>query len=317
MERKKKPNVFKILILLGIIAILAIVCVFVFSKKTGEENISTNESNVSASTNIVAQNDTDVLQNTVSSENEITSNSVSSNKNDDNNTETKPVVNGEKLGKEGLPVLMYHFFYDKSKGEYARDGNWIEISNFESHLNYLVENDYYFPTWEEVSDYVDGKIDLPKKSIVLTTDDGEETFFKTALPVIKNYDVKMTEFLVTSWNGWFKHDYPAKQVSYQSHSDNMHKAGADGKGVMTSWSYNEILKDCKESRKVLDNEAIAFCYPFGQFNETSKKAVKDAGFELAFTTEQGKVKVGSDKLALPRIRTSTKTDLEIFKRIIQ
>lgn len=307
MKRQKKGNELKILLSFLIIAIIAVVCLFVFSKKNGQENVRTKESNVFASTNTIDDNNTiGVLENTTNNENET-----------NETTEKEPIIKGEKLGKEGLPVLMYHFFYDASKGEYARDGNWIEISNFEDHLNYLVENDYYFPTWEEVSKYIDGEIDLPKKSIVLTTDDGEETFFKTALPVIKKYDVKITEFLVTSWNGWFKHDYPAKQVSYQSHSDNMHKAGSDGKGVMTSWSYEKILNDCKESRKVLDNEAIAFCYPFGQFNETSKKAVKDAGFELAFTTEVGKVKVGSDKLELPRIRTSTKTNLDIFKKIIQ
>lgn len=307
MKRQKKGNELKILLSFLIIAIIAVVCLFVFSKKNGQENVRTKESNVFASTNTIDDNNTiGVLKNTTNNENET-----------NETTEKEPIIKGEKLGKEGLPVLMYHFFYDASKGEYARDGNWIEISNFEDHLNYLVENDYYFPTWEEVSKYIDGEIDLPKKSIVLTTDDGEETFFKTALPVIKKYDVKITEFLVTSWNGWFKHDYPAKQVSYQSHSDNMHKAGSDGKGVMTSWSYEKILNDCKESRKVLDNEAIAFCYPFGQFNETSKKAVKDAGFELAFTTEVGKVKVGSDKLELPRIRTSTKTNLDIFKKIIQ
>lgn len=314
MKRQKKTNTHKLLITLVVIVIVALIFIFLFKSKIGKENTNINEANVTASTNIVSNSEEDNLisnnqnTNTYSNENEI---------NNINSTTNGPVINGEKLGKEGLPVLMYHFFYDASKGEYARDGNWIEISNFESHLNYLVENDYYFPTWKEVSEYIDGKIDLPKKSIVLTVDDGEETFFKTALPVIKNYDVKMTEFLVTSWNGWFKHDYPAKQVSYQSHSDNMHKAGADGKGVMTSWGYDQMLKDCKESKKVLDNEAIAFCYPFGQFNETSKKAVKDAGFELAFTTEVGKVKVGSDKLALPRIRTSTKTSLEIFKKIIQ
>ena len=223
----------------------------------------------------------------------------------------------EKLGSEGLPVLMYHFFYDKSKGETPKDGNWLDVSIFDQHLQYLEENDFYFPTWSQVADYVEGKTALPKKSVVLTVDDGDESFFNTALPVIKKYDnVKMTEFLVTSWNGWYKNDYPAKQVTYQSHSNGMHKAGANGKGAMVNWSYNEVLKDLKTSRDILGDECIAYCYPFGHYNDTAKKAVKDAGFRVAFTTEGGRVKKGQDPLLLPRVRTSSSTTLETFKKLV-
>lgn len=72
---------------------------------------------------------------------------------------------GKILGEEGLPVLMYHFFYDKSKDS-GKDGNWIEISDFEEQMKYLAENDFYFPTWEQVENYIDGKQDLPEKSVV-------------------------------------------------------------------------------------------------------------------------------------------------------
>ena len=48
------------------------------------------------------------------------------------------------LSEAGLPVLMYHFFYDKSKST-GQDGNWIEISNFEEQIKYLSENNFYYP----------------------------------------------------------------------------------------------------------------------------------------------------------------------------
>lgn len=223
----------------------------------------------------------------------------------------------EKMGNEGLPIIMYHFFYDKSKGETAKDGNWLEVSVFEDHLKYLTENNYYFPTWEQVADFVEGKGNLPKKSIVLTVDDGEDSFFDVALPIVKKYDVKVTEFLVTSWNGWYKNDYPAKQMTYQSHSHDMHKGGANGKGAIVNWSYSEILEDLKWSRGVLGDECIAFCYPFGHYNDTAKKAVKEAGYRVAVTTEGGRAKKGNDPYALPRVRTSSGTTLEIFKGLVE
>lgn len=223
----------------------------------------------------------------------------------------------EKLGNEGLPVLMYHFFYDKENGEKAQDGNWIEKSDFEDHLKYLTENDYYFPTWEEVVDYIDGKISLPKKSIVLTVDDGDESFFKVALPVIKKYNVRVTEFLITSWNGWRKDESKAAQMSYQSHSDSMHEAGAGGKCVMLTWDYDKVVEDCKKSKEILGDDCIVFCYPCGDYNERAKKILKETGFKLAFTTEAGRVKPGSDKYQLPRVRISTQTTVSVLKNILK
>lgn len=69
----------------------------------------------------------------------------------------------DKYGKNttGIPVLMYHFFYDTSLGEKGSDNNFLEISKFEQQLSYLKDNDFFFPTFEELSLFVDGKLDLP------------------------------------------------------------------------------------------------------------------------------------------------------------
>lgn len=301
MSKNKKINIKKIIVCLVIVIIIGVVIKAIVSKNKKEgvtENlpVSGNE--------IVNANESD---NTLNEVNEVS----------EEKTDFSQLKDSEKLGSEGLPVLMYHFFYDKSKGEKAKDGNWIEISNFEDHLKYLTEEGYYFPSWEEVNDYIDGKTALPKKSIVLTTDDGEESFFRVALPVIKKYDVKVTNFLVTTWNGWYKNDYPAKQVSYQSHSSNMHQSGSNGKGVIQTWSYDQIFKDVSDSRQILGDECITFCYPFGHVSAVGEKAIKDAGFKMAFTTDIGRVKVGANKYELPRLRTSTATTLAVFKELIK
>lgn len=282
----------------------------------GLVKLSSSKKTISEVNNTILQNTT---ENNIIDENTVTtsSNAIYFDTTDDEFLPQKDFSNLSNDEKAtSIPVLMYHFFYDSSKGQTAKDGNYLEITHFEDHLKYLTENDYYFPTWNEVSDFIDGKINLPKKSVVLTIDDGSDSFFEIALPVVEKYEVRMTEFLVTSWNGWYKNDYPAKQMSYQSHSDNMHKAGANGKGVMMSWSYEQMLEDLNSSREVLGDECIAYCYPFGQYNDTAKRAVKDAGFKLAFTTEGGRVKNGQDKYALPRVRTSSSTTLAVFKGLV-
>lgn len=233
-----------------------------------------------------------------------------------NTTEKKQkIIVCNPLGEEGLPVLMYHFFYDENK-ERGKDNNWIEISDFEKQIKYLSENNFYFPTWEEVEKYIDGKTILPEKSIVLTFDDGDASFFELAVPVLQKYNIDGTSFVITSWYGYRAQEKLAN-VNYESHSDNMHQGGTDGNGVMLSWNYEKILEDLNRSKETLGGKATIFCYPFGQYNETAIEALKETGYKLAFTTEAGRVKVGFNKYALPRVRISKTTTLSQFKTMVR
>lgn len=252
--------------------------------------------------------------------NETTSNNANNmmenNSNTVQNTQTTKNVSTtttEKL-KNGLPVLMYHFFYDKSVSSGA-DNNWMEIGDFENQMKYLSENNFYFPTWEEVEQYIDGKKELPEKSVVITVDDGDPTFFDLAVPIIQKYNVQATSFIVTEWYGYRAGNKEAN-ISYQSHSDRMHEGASNGKGVMLSWSYDKILEDVTTSSKSLGGATI-FCYPFGQYNDLDKKVLKDAGYKLAFTTEGGRVYKESDKYALPRVRMSKGVSLSAFKEMVK
>lgn len=49
-----------------------------------------------------------------------------------------------------------------------------------------------------MSQFIDKKIELPKKSVILTIDDGNETFFALAVPIIEKYQVPVTSFVITS-----------------------------------------------------------------------------------------------------------------------
>ena len=214
----------------------------------------------------------------------------------------------------GLPVLMYHFFYDKNTGT-GKDNNYIEISDFEEEMKYLSDNNFYFPSWEEVEKYVDGEIKLPEKSVVITVDDGDDSFFELAVPIIQKYNVKATSFVITSWYG-YRAANKEENINYQSHSDSMHEGGANGKGVMLSWSYDKILADVKQSSTVLGGSTV-FCYPFGQYNDLDIKVLQDAGYKLAFTTAGGRVYKGSSKYELPRVRISKNTSLSEFKNMVK
>ncbi len=207
-----------------------------------------------------------------------------------------------------LPVLMYHFFYDKSAGEVGVDNNYIEINDFEEQIKYLKENNYYIPTPNELEKYIDGTLNLPEKSVVITVDDGSATFFKYALPILNKYNIKAISFVITSWTNkdtllnYMKNN----NVLFGSHSHDMHSAGNDQKGRIMTMTKSEIIDDLEVSNSTIGGTNM-FCYPFGHFNNTAKEALKEANYKLAFTTKYGRIYPGMDKLELPRIRM-LKTD---------
>lgn len=212
----------------------------------------------------------------------------------------------------GLPVLMYHYFYDEENGETGKNSNYMEIHDFEDQLKYLTENNYYFPTWDEVKKYIDGKSCLPEHSIVITVDDGDSTFFDLAIPVIEKYDVKVTSFIITSYieSQNYIQQFSDK-IIFQSHSDNMHRAGSNGKGIFLTLSHDEALADLTSSQSFIGGSTV-FCYPYGQYNENCIDILKEAGFEMAYTTNYGRVRPGDKLFELSRIRMSKGESLTAF-----
>lgn len=241
----------------------------------------------------------------------------------DNETILETTINVQKKNKKGIPVMMYHWFYDDTKGEdisgKPNNHNYISKTNFEKQIKYLVDNNYYFATFEELSDYIDKKIDLPEKSIILTDDDGRASFYEIAYPITLKYKVPITSFVITNKEPWKKYinkDY----LLMESHTDSLHvrsctKSKWDGKAMCES--YKGIYNDLVLSRNKLNNNPTIFAYPFGHYSDDFIKALKDSGFKMAFTINYGRVKKGDNKYKLSRIRVSKGTTLNQFKNSIK
>ena len=244
----------------------------------------------------------------------------------DNITKTRKVIvkeaslllNGEK-SNNSLAVLMYHYFYDESKGETGENANWMEISKFEDQLNYLKENNYYYPTWQEVADFVDGKIDLPKNSVVITMDDGHKSVFNLEIPLLDKYNIPATAFIITKkfdTNNLEK--YKDSTINFESHTNNMHRGGGTigHGGIFPALSLEEGIADLKTSIEKLGGNSGALAYPYGDCTERTKQAAEQAGFKVAFTTVNKKLKPGMDKYELPRVRMYKEITLNGFKNSI-
>ena len=223
---------------------------------------------------------------------------------------TEPII----PNTNGIPILMYHFFYDSRLGQTGADSNYTDVVEFDKQMEYLSDNGYYTPTWRELADYIDGTKILPEKSIILTFDDGASSFFSLAYPVLVKYQIQATSFIVTSWTtNPDSLDVDRKLISFQSHSNDMHQGGCTGGhgGLFQCIDHQLGLDDLNKSKQVTGS-SDAFCYPFGDYNDSEKQLLLEAGFKIAVTTEYGKAKIGMEKLQLPRIRMNGGTSLDGF-----
>ena len=84
-----------------------------------------------------------------------------------------------------IPVIAYHWFSISRKDT---DNRWVaSIDEFEKQIIWLKKRKYHFVNCNEFINWFERKLVLPKKSVLLTFDDGEVSQLKLAAPILKKY----------------------------------------------------------------------------------------------------------------------------------
>lgn len=209
-----------------------------------------------------------------------------------------------------IPVILYHYVCpenDKSCSGII----YHSIDQVSQHFNYLKENNYYTMHMKDMELWVDGKINLPSNSVLITIDDGWYVDEMQALLI--KYDLHATLFMITSLYE-NPNVYTSKYIETHSHTDNMHYTGAcsGGQGSpIKCLDRNKILTDLKLSREKL-NGTTYFSWPFYEYNDYSINLLKEAGFNMGFIGLQIKATRGDSKLLIPRITIHNTTTLQQF-----
>ena len=190
--------------------------------------------------------------------------------------------NTNDTSKDKIRVLTYHFLYDPET-QSCNESICLTLSNFEEHVKYLRENEYFTMKLDELEMYLDGKLNIPEKSIVLTIDDGT-LFNLKAIDILEKYKVNLTMFVVTGWVG--VDDKKSEYLDLESHTHNMHNQyecpgyGSQGGGILCL-PEEKVLSDLKTSQDILGG-SVYFAYPFFDFNDRAIELLKKAGFHMAF-----------------------------------
>ncbi|MCM3782987.1 polysaccharide deacetylase family protein [Neobacillus mesonae] len=228
-----------------------------------------------------------------------------------------------------VPVLMYHYIVPKELNREPGNKSVINAEDFEAGMDYLHNEGYYTPTLRELEQYVKGEITLPKKSVVITFDDGYENNLMYAYPILKKYNFNAAIFVIGSKvqkeNDPFD---PAKKsfltlnqieqssdvFEFHSHTYNLHYKGFPRCGSNYAAGLDtKLLKQDIEQMKQFGIDTPYFAYPYGEKSTQMMYFLREQGYRMAFSVRQGLVKPGDNLMKLNRLTVTTGTDLsELF-----
>lgn len=211
-----------------------------------------------------------------------------------------------------VPILLYHYIeYVKDPKDTVRIALNTNPLILEEQIKTLQEAGYNFITVSELTDAFDGKFSLPPKPIVLTFDDGYRDFYTFAYPILKKYNVKATQYVISGFL-----DYPnhllisqvqeiAKDGLVEIGAHTIHHIWLKGRPITTI--NNEVLQSKLILEKLINKPVNTFSYPFGAFDSNSIGSVINSGFKSAVSTIPGIDQLQTNRYFLYRLRPGGRT----------
>ena len=214
---------------------------------------------------------------------------------------------------EGILSLMYHRF---NESKYPSTN--IQMDIFKNQIKIIKKSNYVFSDPSKFNK----KFQTPKKNkeILITIDDGFESFYLEAWPHLKKNKIPFILFISTEPVGkrgymtWDQiKEVEIEKFAFIGHHSHTHNYLIDG-------TNDKFIEDIKKANKIFLKELgyipNLFSYPFGEYSKFMRDYISQ-NFDYAFGQHSGVIDVNKDKFELPRFPINENYgDLKRFKSVI-
>lgn len=214
---------------------------------------------------------------------------------------------GEAETTDGKEVVcfVYHRF-----GDDRYPSTNVSLAHFESHLAYLRQEGFQVLTLSDAARYLRSD-EPPRKTAVITIDDGYSSFYENGLPLLEKYKYPATLFINTEtvggkdYMGWNElGDARQRNIEIGNHTHSHDYFLNLPEDIRYNTFEEEIELSQKLIKENLGREPRVFAYPYGEFDPRMKEIVRSLGFEAAAAQNSGVVHSGSDLMSCPRFPMS-------------
>ena len=160
-----------------------------------------------------------------------------------------------------------------------------------------------------------------KKTILITIDDGFQSFYEKAWPYLKDKKIPFLLFISTEAVGGNGYMNWNQIIEIEKSGLGIIGNHSHTHGYLTDLDNNETIADIEKSINIFKNKLgynpIYFSYPFGEYSDSLKKIIKDYNFRFAFGQHSGVVDFTKDSFELPRFPINEKYgNIDRFKFIL-
>jgi len=221
-------------------------------------------------------------------------------------------------GLQTIPILTYHRFAEDCNSPLC-----MPHSTFKLQMKYLKENGYHVITAEELLAFLGYRQGLPKKSVLITIDDGYRSIYNFAYPILKEYGFTATLFIYTSFVGVSKMAITWEQLremqanGYMIGSHTMYHSDLTKpkEGETEQEFIDRVKEELYGSKKILDKkleqDTYLLAFPFGYYDQRLMQMVTEAGYKMAMSVKRGGNPFFANPLTLRRDQI-LKRDLQSF-----
>ena len=204
-------------------------------------------------------------------------------------------------GYQTIPILCYHRFGLK------KSRMVVTPENFSEQMAYLHDNGFRVISLSDLVAFVNGEKSVPKKSVVITMDDGYKSAYQYAFPILKKYEFPATIFVYSDFIGttdglsWkeMKEMVASGLVDIQPHSKSHSNLGirkqTEDEHFYQQRIKTEITVPTHLFSKHLNTVMYAYAYPYGDTNQFVIKNLENHHYTLGATVQPG----GNPSFAYP------------------
>jgi peptidoglycan/xylan/chitin deacetylase (PgdA/CDA1 family) len=194
-------------------------------------------------------------------------------------------------GYQLVPVLCYHNLAPEAKGRLV-----LAVSSFEQQMQYLASEGYRVVSLDALVAYTALGGQLPRKSVVLTFDDGYRSFLQYAYPILTKHGFTATLFVYTdyvgsrnamSWDDLRRLSDEGFTIGAHSKSHNdLRRHQGETAEAFGQRMQAELAQPLQLFRARLGREPKFLAYPYGAHDDDVVRKVQDFGYAAAFSVRR-------------------------------